>query len=340
MSLLINRLDKSEILNSENFARSADVIFSEVVTKKNFEKIKNNYTKVIEETDLYVFYFLEKFEFYENSIIFTNTYLAKILFTELDKSNFKNIKIITSQTDHLITEELFKCKPKCVSSWYSTNVNYQSSNLIPIPLGLANEYSPKNIKKSDYESLFGVTKKINKLYLNFEDNTNYFHRNKLKRKLKSKNFVTIDTKRIDNIEYLNNLHQHKFILCPWGNGTDSHRIWETLYSDSIPIIPKDYGLAKILGNNSLFFENVSELKDKIAPKEKDEDFKVNEEILNIKYWLKKIQGGDAAETKNNEIANFDCDQVIDSYLKDKFKENKIKKTRTLKRKIHNKVFTI
>ena len=29
---------------------------------------------------------------------------------------------------------------------------------------------------------------------------------------------------------------YKFVVAPLGNGPDSHRIWETLYAGSIPII--------------------------------------------------------------------------------------------------------
>ena len=27
-------------------------------------------------------------------------------------------------------------------------------------------------------------------------------------------------------------------MCPWGNGVDSHRIWETLFLGSIPIVKR------------------------------------------------------------------------------------------------------
>ena len=32
------------------------------------------------------------------------------------------------------------------------------------------------------------------------------------------------------------LESAHFVLCPFGNGFDSHRIWETLYSGSIPVV--------------------------------------------------------------------------------------------------------
>ena len=58
MSLVINALENDEILTSNNFAKNSDIVFSEVVTKNYFQKIRNEKTKIIEETDLYVFYVL------------------------------------------------------------------------------------------------------------------------------------------------------------------------------------------------------------------------------------------------------------------------------------------
>jgi len=35
--------------------------------------------------------------------------------------------------------------------------------------------------------------------------------------------------------YITNIHGHKFVACPSGNGIDTHRTWESLYLNSIPI---------------------------------------------------------------------------------------------------------
>ena len=36
--------------------------------------------------------------------------------------------------------------------------------------------------------------------------------------------------------YLQSINEHDFVLCPRGNGRDTHRLWETLYLGSIPIV--------------------------------------------------------------------------------------------------------
>lgn len=41
------------------------------------------------------------------------------------------------------------------------------------------------------------------------------------------------------IQYLRNCRTSSFVLCPEGNGVDTHRLWETLYMGGIPIVKKN-----------------------------------------------------------------------------------------------------
>ena len=36
--------------------------------------------------------------------------------------------------------------------------------------------------------------------------------------------------------YLNQIHSHKMVICPRGNGWDTHRIWETLYLNQYQLL--------------------------------------------------------------------------------------------------------
>ena len=96
-------------------------------------------------------------------------------------TEFKNIKIITGQSDEKITKKLFSTKPDCVSAWYSPNIGYRHDKLIPIPLGLANNH-PKNLNYDHFLENNENLKIQNKVYINFEDNTNYLRRKKIKNK--------------------------------------------------------------------------------------------------------------------------------------------------------------
>jgi hypothetical protein len=48
------------------------------------------------------------------------------------------------------------------------------------------------------------------------------------------------------VQYLSSLRSNSFVLCPEGNGVDTHRLWETLYMGGIPIVLKTQYLSDIL----------------------------------------------------------------------------------------------
>lgn len=50
--------------------------------------------------------------------------------------------------------------------------------------------------------------------------------------------VTVNTMD-GRFNFLKEIKQHKFVLCPRGNGVDTHRLWETLYMGSIPVVQYD-----------------------------------------------------------------------------------------------------
>ena len=77
----------------------------------------------------------------------------------------------------------------------------------------------------------------NLVYMNHNINTNCKARLKPYTVLESKSFVTIEKGHngVDFDNYLNNLYHHRFMICPEGNGMDTHRTWEALYMGTIPI---------------------------------------------------------------------------------------------------------
>ena len=53
-----------------------------------------------------------------------------------------------------------------------------------------------------------------------------------------KNKLTWNTSK-PKISYFIELASHKYAICPRGNGLDTHRLWECLYLNTIPIVIKD-----------------------------------------------------------------------------------------------------
>ena len=173
----------TEFISSNSFARISDVVFSEVISKNEFKDIKPPGSFVIDKPYSEIDYLNTKFDLKENYVIFCNTEYLETLFTKLNKvDNLNNLKLITQWSDRPITKKLFNQKPKCISNWYASHVDYNHNNLHPIPLGLSGDYSPKNLLKKHFVDFYKLKTQPNKenlLYVNFQQNTN----NKIREKL-------------------------------------------------------------------------------------------------------------------------------------------------------------
>jgi len=63
----------------------------------------------------------------------------------------------------------------------------------------------------------------------------YTHKSRANCYNKLKNKLLWNISR-DKEEYFIELASHKYCICPRGNGIDTHRIWEALYLNVIPIV--------------------------------------------------------------------------------------------------------
>jgi hypothetical protein len=113
---------------------------------------------------------------------------------------------------------------------------------------------------------------------------------------RDKKFVTngnIDHSLEGRENFLNDIYNHKFCLCPRGNGIDTHRIYEALYLKTIPIVVKHKTYENLFDLPILFIDNWDDIKDYSI-----DDFnriyenmitkKYNMEKLKISYWLNFI----------------------------------------------------
>ena len=336
MELTINQLKDTQIINSYNFARGCDLVFSEIISLKNYEKLKSKNHNIIFKDDNHLFYKSSSLNIKNGNTIFSNIDLVEQLFNKLKETKLENITLVTSQTDRSVSSNLYNKKPKNVSKWYSTNVSVDKEDLIPIPYGLSNSYSTKNLLKHDFE-LMSNKEKSNLVYLNFEVNTNYFHRSKLKKILSSQEGFSLEKNSLDLLQYSKNLNTFKYIFCPWGNGFDTHRVWESLYAGGIPIVPEHLTFNSAQNLPVITYKNIQKLNfDYVKSAEKN--LKYNYEDLNIDFWFKKIRESSNLNSSNyTETVVFDDDLEINKYKRMKKREGRTKIFNTYARKIHFKL---
>jgi hypothetical protein len=194
-----------------------------------------------------------------------------------------NFALVTHNSDGEI-----RCEPEILNilncpkldKWYSQNICFDNPKLHFLPIGIANSmwsHGNINIFNNETNKIKPANKSKN-IYFNFNIDTN-----------KSKRLSCFNSLRnklawLDNIsppENIVRLSQHKFCICPEGNGVDTHRLWEALYLKTVPIVIRSE-FTNILQKNNIplvILNSWSEL-DETKLNYNDHDFN-NSEFLKI-----------------------------------------------------------
>ena len=291
---------KIEYINGYKFARMSDYVFSEVLTNKQFQEINPKNIEIIYSNNSHICYQRKQLNISDGDTVFCVNSSLELLFYHVKDENLKNLTLITSQTDDKISKKNIKKLPKQFSRWYSINVDCTDPKLISIPLGLSNGYD-KNLDLDDNLiniDLNSFTKrKENLLYLSFEDNTNIRHRSGLKNYFSQFKWAKILYKKNEIVEYENDLRISNFVLCPQGNGIDTHRIWETLYCGSIPIIEDHIGFNQFKNLPIMFVDDFYKISEKSLENFLDTLQVKDLDIIDFDYWKNEIF------KKNNDSEN-------------------------------------
>ncbi len=109
------------------------------------------------------------------------------------------------------------------------------------------------------------TKPSKLLFVSHRDDTG--NRKSLKEIFKNKEWATVPIKRLKYRPYLEEIKNHKFVLCPSGNGIESARNWETLYLKRVPIFKKHPYLEEMFKDfPALFVDDFSEVTEDLLLK--------------------------------------------------------------------------
>ena len=120
---------------------------------------------------------------------------------------------------------------------YSQNLALNKKGFYFLPIGLENNKYQNHGDINDFKMLRKVkTHKISRILYGFNiRNSKRFQITKILKKLKTCD----ETKGWNSYVYRRILKKYMFVICPEGNGIDTHRFWEALYLYTIPIIQKN-----------------------------------------------------------------------------------------------------
>ena len=206
--------------------------------------------------------------------------------------------VIVGHSDYPITDEIIGKHHK-FKKWFVVNNFSTQSNVTSLPLGVTNycNDSPIHLIYGDnsvfFETLSTEKSETTLSYMNFNINTYPSERNQVWNLFKDKPWVktgSIENTREGRMRYMKDIYNSKFCICPRGNGLDTHRLWESLYLKTIPIVIYHNHFANMTDLPILFINNWSEVAEDFLNIKYEEMSKkqYNLEKLKIGYWEKII----------------------------------------------------
>jgi len=239
------------------------------------------------------------------NIIFCKTDFIFDEFKRIEKIPHEVI-LITGNSDYPIDEFRFNKKPKNIKRWYAQNALVNDEILIPIPIGIENKI--ESIREGHgigyYNRVSEKERLLNRnlnvipekfIYSNFNINTNFNQRITYKNISKSTNHIDWEESNLTLESFFNNILKYKMVLCPVGNGIDTHRLWEVLYSGRVPITVNigNYKLYDLYKNLPIIvLDKIDDLLDYYLIEEKynkviSNDYKL--ELIDYNYWRNEIK---------------------------------------------------
>ena len=212
--------------------------------------------------------------------------------------------VVTGHSDYYINETYELLNKQNIRKWFCQNMNILHPKCIALPIGITNKDEPT----IPVCKIIGDTRRImevrdqkisirNIAYLNINVSSYPNERDKIVDLYKDKEWVTyVSPKKTtsltpdDHKSFLENIRHHKFCFAPRGNGIDTHRIWESLYLGTIPIVKRCIAMSQFEDLPILFVDDW----DNITPEWLEDKY---EEIrkkqypmykLNVSYWNMRI----------------------------------------------------
>lgn len=175
----------------------------------------------------------------EKSVVFCTSELVDKFLSSLGYSQSGKI-LIAGDSDLDFTIEL-PLSTRAFQKIYLQNSLISDNNLIfTLPIGVENVRLggeiglPRNLQSGK------VWTERKRMVLNGPYSISYDGRRDLNNSIVYSNkFFTNVLDFVTPKEYASLVGEHRFVICPRGNGKDTHRFWEALYRGAIPIVLKD-----------------------------------------------------------------------------------------------------
>ena len=223
-----------------------------------------------------------------------------------------NVVLVTGNSDYAIPDQVVELAPKNIKVWYAQNALSNHDRIEPLPIGIENKELAKREghgigyfdRVNQKEKIFDAINTLSSfksiepkkfIYANFVTTTNPRHRNLTRDIAIQQSHIDWEEPNLSLEQLFLQFLRYKMVLCPIGNGIDTHRLWETLYCNRVPVTIKvgDFKLYSLYEQLPIvILDNYSDLlkSDLISQKYQEAiNKKYDKNILSAGYWKNKIR---------------------------------------------------
>jgi hypothetical protein len=175
-------------------------------------------------------------------VVYVKTDLITEFFNKIYPRISQKFILIThnSDFDTKIAHKVYLHNNSKLIAWLGPNIGFEHPKHIVLPLGFENPtwFPPKIgiVRSINETSLIPWEKRKYLLYINFNPSTNNAARKEWFERFEDNEEVLVSQTRVNFAEYLNHMGNSKFVLCPRGNGRDTHRFSESILMGSVPVV--------------------------------------------------------------------------------------------------------
>jgi uncharacterized protein YaeQ len=238
---------------------------------------------------------IKKSDVKNGDIIFCQSEMIESLSDKVLRNIQASVVIILGNSDKNHSKELEKIIDiNRIKGIFAQNLTEPIAATYPIPIGLENAWRVQNGRKSNFDIEKKITsEKVFRVMWTFNIETNLEIRQQAAAHL-------VNIKVADHLHYIKpkdharSLKKYAFVASPPGNGLDTHRTWEALYLNCVPIVLRShmteefysYGLPLWIVDSYKELESLDEIK--LEKRYKEISHKFKSEAIWMDYWIRKI----------------------------------------------------
>ena len=167
-------------------------------------------------------------------IIFLKADMIETFFKFFHQKIKSRYVLLSHNSDFSFDLENQKYLDEKIIHWFAQNINFDSDEKFSLlPIGLENRRYLKNGLIYHFNKYKNSEKK-HLVLLSFNEETT-ISRLKVKEVLKNNKLITSQMFKNSDL-YKKTLSESMFNICPPGNGLDTHRFWESLLLNTLPIV--------------------------------------------------------------------------------------------------------